>query len=77
MEVTSMLVEGGGELNAGLLREGLVNRVCLYVAPSLLGGQKTKGLLGGRSPRRLAETLPVSNLHIEPLGEDLLITGDV
>ncbi len=76
-EVTSMLVEGGGELNAGLLREGLVNRVCLYVAPSLLGGQKTKGLLGGRSPRRLAEILPVSNLHIESLGKDWLITGDV
>ena len=77
MEVTSMLLEGGGELNAGFLREGLVNRVCLYVAPALLGGQQTKGLLGGRSPRRLAETLPVSNLHVESLGEDLLITGDV
>ena len=77
MEVTSMLVEGGGELNAGFLRAGLVNRVCLYVAPALLGGQQTKGLLGGRSPRRLADIVPVSNLHIESLGEDVLITGDV
>lgn len=76
-EVTSMLVEGGGELNAAFLREGLVNRVCLYVAPALLGGQRTKGLLGGRSPRRLAEIMPVSNLHVESLGEDVLITGDV
>ena len=77
MGVTSMLVEGGGELNAGFLREGLVNRVHLYVAPALLGGQKTKGLLGGRSPRRLAETVPVSNLSIQSLGEDVFITGDV
>ena len=77
MEVTSMLVEGGGELNAAFLRAGLVNRVCLYVAPALLGGQQTKGLLGGRSPRRLADIVPVSNLHIESLGEDVLITGDV
>lgn len=77
MEITSMLVEGGGELNAAFLREGLVNRVCLYVAPALLGGQRTKGLLGGRSPQRLAEILPVSNLHVESLGEDVLITGDV
>ena len=77
MGITSMLVEGGGELNAGFLREGLVNRVHLYVAPALLGGQKTKGLLGGRSPRRLAEVVPVSNLHIQSLGEDVFITGDL
>ena len=77
MGFTSMLVEGGGELNAAFLREGLVNRVCLYVAPALLGGQRTKGLLGGRSPRRLAEIMPVSNLHAESLGQDVLITGDM
>ena len=77
MGITSMLVEGGGELNAAFLRAGLVNRVCLYVAPALLGGQQTKGLLGGRSPRRLTEVVPVSNLHIQSLGEDALITGDV
>ncbi len=77
MGVTSMLVEGGGELHAAFLREGLVKRVCLYVAPALLGGQRTKGLLGGRAPRRLADIMPVSNLHVESLGEDLLITGDM
>ena len=77
MGITSMLLEGGAELNAGFLRAGLVNRVHLYVAPALLGGQQTKGLLGGRSPRRLSEILPVSNLHIESLGEDVLITGDL
>lgn len=77
MGMTSMLVEGGSELHAAFLRAGLVNRVCLYVAPALLGGQLTKGLLGGRSPRRLAETVAVSNLEVQSLGEDLLITGDV
>ena len=62
MGVTSMLVEGGGELNAGFLREGLVNRV---VAPALLGGQKTKGT------RRLAEVVPVGRVFITgaPLGK--------
>ena len=72
-----MLVEGGGELHAAFLRAGLVNRVCLYVAPILLGGQETKSLLGGRSPRSLADTVPVTNLHFESLGNDVLITGDV
>ena len=77
MEVTSMLVEGGAELNDSFLRAGLANRVCLYVAPALLGGQQSKGLLAGRSARRLAETIPLSNLQFQPLGEDVLITGDL
>lgn len=77
MGFSSMLVEGGAELHGAFLRESLVNRVCLYVAPTLLGGQETKSLLGGRSPRRLAETVPLSNLHFESLGTDVLITGDL
>ena len=77
MGFSSMLVEGGAELHAAFLRESLVNRVCLYVAPILLGGQETKSLLGSRSPRSLADTVPVTNLHFESLGNDVLITGDV
>ena len=77
MGLTSVLVEGGAELNAGFVRAGLVDRVHLYVAPALLGGQEAKGLLGGRSPRRLADIVPVVHLHIESLGEDVLITGDL
>ena len=77
MGLSSLLVEGGAELNASFLREGLVNRVHLYVAPILLGGQETKGLLAGRSARRLAEATPLSNLQFQSLGEDVLITGDL
>ena len=77
MGLTRLLVEGGGELNASFLRDGLVNRVHLYVAPTLLGGQETKGLLAGRSARRLTETIPLFNLQVQSLGEDVLITGDV
>ena len=77
MEITTLLVEGGSELNAGFLREGLVNRVSLYVAPTLLGGRNATGLLGGLSPARLADAVAVSNLHLQSLGEDMLVTGDV
>ncbi len=77
MGITSLLVEGGSELNANFLREGLVNQVYLYMAPILLGGHNAKGLIGGLSPKRLAEKVSVLNLHIQPLGDDRLITGDL
>lgn len=77
MGITSLMVEGGSELNASFLREGLVNQIYLYMAPALLGGGNAKGFIGGMSPKHLAEKNAVSNLHMQSLGEDVLITGDL
>lgn len=35
-------------MNALMLKGKLVDHVCLYIAPLLLGGQNAKGLIGGR-----------------------------
>jgi diaminohydroxyphosphoribosylaminopyrimidine deaminase/5-amino-6-(5-phosphoribosylamino)uracil reductase len=75
MGITSVMLEGGSELNASAVRSGLVNRVRLYVAPMLLGGQDAKGVIGGKSPRRLADSLPVDHLRVGRLGRDLIVEG--
>ena len=75
--ITSVLVEGGSEVNVNFVQGGWVNRVMVYMAPSMLGGHDAKGWLGGSSPSTLAETVPVSNLHLRSLGDDVLIIGDV
>ena len=41
--VTSLLVEGGSEINAAMLRAELVHHLRLYIAPALLGGSNAKG----------------------------------
>jgi diaminohydroxyphosphoribosylaminopyrimidine deaminase/5-amino-6-(5-phosphoribosylamino)uracil reductase len=74
--VTSLLVEGGSEINAAVLRSQLAQRLMCYVAPILLGGREAKGLIGGRSPRRLRDAVPLKNLRIEPVGRDMLIQAD-
>ena len=76
MGINSLLIEGGSELNATALRLSLVNRVMLYVAPRLLGGNDAKGLIGGRSPRSLAGAIPLTDIRIQRLGEDLFIEGN-
>ncbi len=42
-----LLVEGGGELNWGLVKDGLVDELYVTVAPSLLGGRSAPTLLEG------------------------------
>lgn len=73
----SVMVEGGGELNAAFLKSKLVNRIQLYVAPTLLGGTQAKGVIGGVSPRRLADAWKLRQVRIRVLGTDVVVEGDV
>ena len=73
--ITSLLLEGGSEVNATALRSGLLNRLQLYVAPALLGGQDAKGLIGGASPASISASWPLNDLQVQRVGKDLLIVA--
>lgn len=75
MEINRLLIEGGSELAASVLRAGVVNRLHLYVAPRLLGGTNAKGVIGGSCPSHLVHTHSVSNLSVKKIGPDLLLEG--
>ena len=75
--MTSVMVEGGGELNAAFLKTKLVNHVRLYVAPTLLGGTQSKGVIGGASPRRLADAWKLKPVQTRLLGKDVVVEGDL
>jgi diaminohydroxyphosphoribosylaminopyrimidine deaminase/5-amino-6-(5-phosphoribosylamino)uracil reductase len=75
--ITSLLVEGGAEINAAMLRAKLVQHVRLYVAPSLLGGRDATGIIGGKSPARLGAVLKLKHVRTRLLGGDLVVEGDL
>ncbi len=75
--ITSVLLEGGGTLNAAMLQQGLVNQVRLYVAPRVLGGQDARGLIGGKSPMKINQAWAVDQMKVIQLGSDWLMTGDI
>lgn len=71
--VTTLLVEGGAEVNRAFLEAGLVDQLLLFVAPTIAGG----GIpwIAGKGPARMAEALPVHHLRVRRLGRDLLFSG--
>jgi diaminohydroxyphosphoribosylaminopyrimidine deaminase/5-amino-6-(5-phosphoribosylamino)uracil reductase len=75
--VTSVLVEGGGQINAAMLKARLVQHVRLYMAPVLLGGINATGVIGGEGPARLASSRKLHNLKIRSVGGDLVVEGDL
>jgi diaminohydroxyphosphoribosylaminopyrimidine deaminase/5-amino-6-(5-phosphoribosylamino)uracil reductase len=75
--ITSVLIEGGSTVNAAALREKLVNHVRLYLAPILMGGQDAMAVIGDRSPKRLAQALPLRHITVRRIGSDVVVEGDV
>ena len=75
--VQSVLVEGGAILNQSLLTTGLVDRVVIFFAPKLLGGNDGKGMFSGDGVRTLAEAVRLRDVRVSRCGEDTLIEGEV
>lgn len=75
MNILSLLIEGGANVNWVALENGLVDKVFLYYAPKILGGPHSVPLAGGRGFRDLAEAPHVKNVTLHRFGEDFAVEG--
>ncbi len=73
--VSSLLVEGGGTLNAAVLQQEIVNHMRLYIAPRLLGGKHAQTFIGGNIRNGLDQTWDLVDPHMRKIGSDWLVTG--
>ncbi len=74
-EITSVLIEGGGEINAAALQAGIVDKLMFFIAPKLIGGKDAPGPIGGVGIARLAEAFALRDANISQIGTDFLIEG--
>jgi diaminohydroxyphosphoribosylaminopyrimidine deaminase / 5-amino-6-(5-phosphoribosylamino)uracil reductase len=74
-QVTHLLVEGGGEVNASFLLEGLAQRVAFFYAPKILGGRDSKSAVAGAGASNWNEILDLKEARWQRLGPDLLLTA--
>lgn len=72
-EVTSLLIEGGGTLNAAALSAGIVDKIYCTVAPIIIGGQSSPTPVEGLGVCLVDEALPLFKLRSTAVGNDLLI----
>jgi diaminohydroxyphosphoribosylaminopyrimidine deaminase/5-amino-6-(5-phosphoribosylamino)uracil reductase len=75
--VTSLLVEGGGEVNASFLLGGLAQRVAFFYAPKILGGRDSRKGVAGEGARNLAGAIQLHDMEWHRLGPDLLLTARI
>jgi diaminohydroxyphosphoribosylaminopyrimidine deaminase/5-amino-6-(5-phosphoribosylamino)uracil reductase len=75
--VTSLLVEGGGEIIASFLSAGLVHRANFFIAPKILGGRGSRKAVAGNGAGRRADITRFSDVRWRRCGEDLLLSGGI
>jgi diaminohydroxyphosphoribosylaminopyrimidine deaminase/5-amino-6-(5-phosphoribosylamino)uracil reductase len=73
--VLSMLLEGGATLGGAFAATGLVDRYVLYLAPKLLGGESTLGLLEGWSAPAMFDARAVEVESVRKVGQDLEVVA--
>ena len=75
--VTSLLIEGGGEVNAAFLSNGLTQRVAFFYAPKVLGGRDSRKAVAGEGARSLSEIIELQDIEWRKTGPDLFMTARV
>lgn len=74
-EINEVHVEAGSKLNASLVREGCVDELLVYLAPSLIGAGQ--GMFALPALSRLADRIALRFHAVTPVGADLRILARI
>ena len=75
MQIDSILLEGGGRLNAAAFEAGIVSKVIAYIGNKVIGGAEAPSPVEGAGAASMAEAVSLERMCIEQIGEDVCITG--
>lgn len=74
-EIDSVLLEGGGGLNAAALSSAIVDKVMVFIAPKIIGGRDAKTPVEGEGIKLMKNALKLEDIGITKFDEDILIEG--
>lgn len=60
----AMTIQSGGDMNAHLLREGLIDELNIVIAPVLVGGKDTQSLIGGESLQSVEDLQKIRTINL-------------
>jgi len=73
--ITTVMIEGGSKLLGYVFDYHLVDKVLVFIAPIIIGGEEAKTAVSGRGVERVADALQLKDIKIERFDNELLISG--
>jgi diaminohydroxyphosphoribosylaminopyrimidine deaminase / 5-amino-6-(5-phosphoribosylamino)uracil reductase len=72
--IASVLIEGGATTAAGALKEKMVDKMLIFYAPKLLGGEG-RYMIDSLGVQHVKQSVKLHNLKVRKSGADLLVSG--
>lgn len=76
-KISSILLEGGSELNWSAIEAGIVNKIYTFIAPKIIGGKEAKSPISGEGFLDLETCIKVKNQKITKIDCDYLLVSEV
>lgn len=77
LEITNILVEGGGMLIGSLFDDGLVDKILFFISPKIIGGKESTSSVMGKGVERVEKALRLKETKLRRFGEDVLVEAYV
>lgn len=74
-EIGSILLEGGGKLNGAMLDAGLIDKMILFYAPKLIGGDHAPANFSFPGRKWMSDAILLDDVQAEMAGGDICVTG--
>jgi diaminohydroxyphosphoribosylaminopyrimidine deaminase / 5-amino-6-(5-phosphoribosylamino)uracil reductase len=74
-QITTVMVEGGGKLMGNFFDNHLVDKVFVFIAPVIIGGDRAETAVGGMGVAKVKDALRLKNVKLERFGNEFLVSG--
>jgi diaminohydroxyphosphoribosylaminopyrimidine deaminase/5-amino-6-(5-phosphoribosylamino)uracil reductase len=74
-QITSVLVEGGAALTGSFCDRNLADKVTVFIAPIIIGGEKARTAIGGKGTDKIVNSLKLERIKTKRFDSDMMITG--
>jgi len=74
-EITSILMEGGAHVIGSALKQKLVDKIYIYMAPKIFGDQKALSSIVGINTGNVNKTIQLKKMTFQTIGKDILVQG--
>lgn len=77
LEITDILVEGGGTLIGSLFDEALVDKILFFISPKIIGGKEAISSVMGKGINRMDKAIKLKDVQLKRMGGDFLVEAYV
>jgi len=75
--VMHVLIEGGSSILGSALDRQLIDHIAAFIAPKIIGSNAAPSPIGGTGLAAMTDALPLQQVKIHRIGQDVLIEGEV